>query len=337
MATRNRDYLKDRFKSGDIPGQDDFSDLIESSLNQSDNIRKDDRNSPLKLGVGTDSLKRLIEFYNENISDTAEWSIRIETFSQLKPVKINNNKLTFFDLDSAILSLERNYSPAIFGDAIKRTVKVIGNLEIKYKEKGDSLVTFDLSNGLIPAIFSSLPFIITLKDYYETMPAITTDRFIQVAGVDLPNADFAELFESHDKSIIPVGTSVLITESGKIRYAEIGETPIGVIASTAALKLGSYREWPSKYTKNEFGQTLTEEVEIEVNTPDGKTEIAKRLKPILNPSYDPTREYIPRSQRPEWHPVGLLGQLHLRKGQPVAPTWVKIKDVSENVELWLVK
>ncbi|NIM12081.1 MAG: hypothetical protein GTO45_25265 [Candidatus Aminicenantes bacterium] len=39
----------------------------------------------------------------------------------------------------------------------------------------------------------------------------------------------------------------------------------------------------------------------------------------------------------EWNCVGLLGQLRLRKGQPTAPTWVKMKDLSENVELWLVK
>lgn len=43
------------------------------------------------------------------------------------------------------------------------------------------------------------------------------------------------------------------------------------------------------------------------------------------------------AQRPEWNCVGLLGQLSLRKGQPVAPTWVKIKDISDEVELWLVK
>jgi hypothetical protein len=35
--------------------------------------------------------------------------------------------------------------------------------------------------------------------------------------------------------------------------------------------------------------------------------------------------------------VGLLGQLPLVKGQPVAGGWVKIKDLSDEVELWLVK
>ncbi len=60
-------------------------------------------------------------------------------------------------------------------------------------------------------------------------------------------------------------------------------------------------------------------------------------KPRINPDYDPDKTYIPRHDRPEWNCVGLMGQVSLRKGQPVAPTWVKLKDVSENVELWLIK
>lgn len=60
-------------------------------------------------------------------------------------------------------------------------------------------------------------------------------------------------------------------------------------------------------------------------------------QPKLNPKYDASKEYIPRSERPEWCCVGLLGQLPLRKGSPVAPTWIKIKDLSDKVELWLVK
>jgi hypothetical protein len=70
---------------------------------------------------------------------------------------------------------------------------------------------------------------------------------------------------------------------------------------------------------------------------EGTGEFVTRERPQLNPDYDESKEYVPRDQRPEWNCVGLLGQLPLRKGQPVAPTWVKIKDISEEVELWLVK
>lgn len=56
----------------------------------------------------------------------------------------------------------------------------------------------------------------------------------------------------------------------------------------------------------------------------------------LNPAYDPAQEYTPRADRPEWDLVGLMGKLRLRKGQPVSPGWIKMRDVSETVEEWLV-
>jgi len=67
----------------------------------------------------------------------------------------------------------------------------------------------------------------------------------------------------------------------------------------------------------------------------GKFETKTRAK--INPEHDETKEYISREKRPEWNCVGLLGQLPLLKGQPTAPTWIKIKDLTKDVELWLVK
>ena len=38
---------------------------------------------------------------------------------------------------------------------------------------------------------------------------------------------------------------------------------------------------------------------------EAHTEIRQKL----NPHYDPTQEYIPRSKRPEWAVVGMMGKL----------------------------
>lgn len=88
-------------------------------------------------------------------------------------------------------------------------------------------------------------------------------------------------------------------------------------------------------------QTVTEKVEVldENNNPvmEGTGKYETQERPKLNPKYDPEREYVPREKRPEWNCVGLLGQLPLRKGQPTAPGWIKIKNISKDVELWLVK
>jgi len=88
-------------------------------------------------------------------------------------------------------------------------------------------------------------------------------------------------------------------------------------------------------------ETYEEEIEVldENDQPVmvGTGKFVTKECPKLNPKYDESKEYIPREKRPEWNCVGLLGQLPLRKGQPVAPTWVKIKSVSKDVDLWLVK
>ncbi len=57
----------------------------------------------------------------------------------------------------------------------------------------------------------------------------------------------------------------------------------------------------------------------------------------LNPEYDPSREYIPRADRAEWDTVGLMGKLRVLKGQPVGSRWIKMRDVSAEVEEWLVR
>ncbi len=69
----------------------------------------------------------------------------------------------------------------------------------------------------------------------------------------------------------------------------------------------------------------------------GTGKFITKKRPKLNPKYDEAKEYIIREQRPEWNCVGLLGQLPLRKGQSVAPNWIKIENISKEVDLWLVK
>jgi hypothetical protein len=77
--------------------------------------------------------------------------------------------------------------------------------------------------------------------------------------------------------------------------------------------------------------------------PDGVTapddaeviEIAKQRQK-LNPDFDESLEYEPREERDEWHIVGLLGQIPITKGQPTG-SWIKMKDVSDTVEMYFVK
>jgi hypothetical protein len=56
-----------------------------------------------------------------------------------------------------------------------------------------------------------------------------------------------------------------------------------------------------------------------------------------NPDYDESLEYVSREDRDEWYLIGLLGQVPITKGQPVASNWAKMNDISGSVEMWFVK
>lgn len=57
----------------------------------------------------------------------------------------------------------------------------------------------------------------------------------------------------------------------------------------------------------------------------------------VNPAFDPDAAYVSREHRKEWDAVGMLGRIPMHKGQPVAPSWVKLRDISDSVEEWLVR
>lgn len=192
-------------------------------------------------------------------------------------------------------------------------------------------------------------------------------------------ADYAEYFEWQDGN--PdledrVGYSVIV-ENGKIRKAEIGEDPIGVISGTpTVIGDSAWNSWNKKFLTDDFGRRVMEEYRLiaweetveryedgeseptfevitheyqedrvpsDVIVPESVTfkthdeygNVLTREK--LNPDYDPTLEYISREHRPEWDTVGLMGKLRLRKGQPVGPRWIKMRDISDVVEEWLVR
>lgn len=253
-------------------------------------------------------------------------------------------------------------------------------------------------------------------------------RCYSSGGWQSNDADYAEYFESDDGDAIPDGMSVTLVGNGKIRLAEQGEIPIGVICAKSAVVGDSHREWPKKHLRDEFGRLTMEEYQEEVMVPKkekvkkerqkvkrktieeevtstkivhkgrkycqvettettkreveepvfrevnlydasgknvigehripvletyeeevevldengepvmvGSGEFVTKQRPKLNPEYDESQEYISREDRPEWSCVGLLGKIPLCKGQPVADDWIKLKDISDEVELWLIK
>jgi hypothetical protein len=211
-------------------------------------------------------------------------------------------------------------------------------------------------------------------------------------------ADYAEYFEWEDGNLNDedrVGMTVALS-GNKIKIAEQGDDPIGVVSATAVVVGDSaWNKWNQKYLQDDFGRiktkkqktvqwietidAVTEQRPIEheraIVGKDGKPDVLKWTSietfeiqpkktithsylvseiskdivipsnaiyeeidvPILNPLFDETQTYIPRENRKEWSPIGLVGKLRMKKNQITSNNWKKMRDISNEVEEWLIK
>lgn len=138
-------------------------------------------------------------------------------------------------------------------------------------------------------------------------------------------ADYAEYFETSHSGSIAVGRSV-VQSGGLVRESQMGEesSVIGVVrpkGSSSSVIGNLPLNWPSKYEKDVYGAYVLDQ--------DGNR--------VLNPSYNPELTYSTREERDEWVVVGLLGQVAIDKTAPKNPNWLYLKDLSQDVELWLIK
>ena len=137
-------------------------------------------------------------------------------------------------------------------------------------------------------------------------------------------ADYAEYFgweDGNTNNEDRVGHSVALINN-KIKIAEDGDTIIGVISGNPSV-VGddAWNSWTNKYLKDDFGRYVLDADGF--RTP--------------NPAYDDTLTYVNREDRVEWDVVGLMGKLRIKKGQQTNPSWIKMRDISDLVEEWLVK
>ena len=140
-------------------------------------------------------------------------------------------------------------------------------------------------------------------------------------------ADYAEYFEWKDgnsSSEDRRGYSVVLDGNQIVKATDSDDVSkiIGIISATPCIVGdGAWNKWSDKYQKDDFGSYLRDE--------DGHR--------ILNTDYDETKDYVPRENRKEWDTVGLMGKLRLRKGQPTGTNWLKMRDISDTVEEWLIR
>lgn len=94
-----------------------------------------------------------------------------------------------------------------------------------------------------------------------------------------------------------------ILQSDKIVFAN-GDEILGAVSCRPSVIGNACEEhWHGKYKTDVYGDYILDE--------DGK--------PRLSDDYDSEREYIPRSQRPEWAAVGMVGRLIIRDNGKCQP------------------
>ena len=157
----------------------------------------------------------------------------------------------------------------------------------------------------------------------------------------------------------------------KIRKATSSDAAADIIGVVSAMPAvtgdAAWDRWEGKYLTDDYGSYLkeaytatqwtetdadgvetpqyyeTDKIPADVTVPadavvtsteeDGSLLMRRRL----NPDYDDTQTYVPREERQEWVTVGLMGKLRIRAGQPTGDRWIKMRDISSNVEEWLVR
>jgi len=144
-----------------------------------------------------------------------------------------------------------------------------------------------------------------------------TDTGVYATGAhNSSGADYAELFEwldgnpDHEDRC---GRFVTL-EGEKIRLAGPGDSFIlGIVSGNPSVVGDVYDDqWQGMYLYDIFGRPLYEDVEVPDELgPNGEVLIPAHVerRQKLNPAYDHTQPYQPRSQRPEWDAVGMLGKL----------------------------
>lgn len=128
--------------------------------------------------------------------------------------------------------------------------------------------------------------------------------------------EWSELFEFN---IVPYGRFVSFdnNEPGKIKLANNDDNIIGVTTINSVITSDDPNEWQGKYLCNEYGDCFLQKKDkaVAVNAYDDINEMPyvatykdSEVVPVVNDTFDKSRIYKKRSERPEWVRVNLLGK-----------------------------
>jgi hypothetical protein len=115
----------------------------------------------------------------------------------------------------------------------------------------------------------------------------------------------------------------------EVKYTESDELPEGKEVGDVKVEAGSCYEW-KKLLKDPSW-----------TPPEGAVSNLQSERKI-NPAYTGSRleaddDYTSREDRGEWNLIGLIGQVPVAAGESTNPRWIKMKNISDAVELWMIR
>jgi len=227
--------------------------------------------------------------------------------------------------------------------------------DTKFKVRGDGVIFADGGNTINSADFA---------EYFESTDgsAIAVGKTVVLdngkvrVSTDSDNASDIVGVIRHRKTVGVLGNSAWNRWQQKYKVDDYGvplqeeytitEWDVVVAEDADDLEIthkGENKKIPQKkgdtihhsYATDKIPSELTVPSDAVVKDKNSAGELYKRK--IFNDSYDSSREYVSRENRDEWNIVALTGQVTMTKGQKTGDRWIKLRDISDTVEEWLVR
>lgn len=189
--------------------------------------------------------------------------------------------------------------------------------------ESQAISQFVIGSGNVRSSASENKFIVGKGSNYGVSPVRyancfrVTDTGVYATGsYSGSGADYAELFEWKDQNKSHEDRAGLFVtlEGEQIRIAGPEDDYIlGIVSGNPSVIGDVYDDqWQGMFLKDIFGRAIWEDVKIPAVL-DAKGNIVvpeyTSHREKVNSDYNPTETYVPRTKRPEWDAVGLLGKL----------------------------
>ena len=190
---------------------------------------------------------------------------------------------------------------------------VIGKANIESTDKND---IFIIGNGITRNLASAMS---------NCLRVTKASGVYSNSTYHSTGADYAEYFQWKDRnSNNEDRVGLFVTLDGEeISIAKPNDDILGIVSACPSVCGETHEDqWKGMYQTDIYGRPILEEVTIpdefimlpDLQNPEKtiKTLIREahtEVRQKLNENYDSTQQYIPRSKRPEWSAVGLLGKL----------------------------